>query len=436
MRTGLRSFWRVVLLILPLSVLVPASGAIAAEPPPPPRISIGNAGLVEGDAGYRAALFNVELSAPSGGTASVFFVTASGTAVAGTDYSARSGTVAFPGDATSAVIAIRVRGDLTSESDETFAVNLSNAAGAALANASGTGTIADDDAGPGGPVATPGWTDPTIVFGTPAKVKVPVTLAAPQATPVTITLRATCLPAASCLQVPGAAITLKAGQTERTLVFVVDPAVTKEGRLQVRLTGGDVAVDTATRTSTWRAATATSSLVLNELDYDNVGGDTGEFVEIWNAGTTAASLNGLALVLVNGRDGAEYRRVALTGSLPAGGYLVVADAGVTVASGATVVRFPVAHDVIQNGAPDGVALIDTVGLKLIDALSYEGEITEAQLDGFASPVSLVEGTATTAVDTNTDPGDLSRIPNGTDTGDADHDWALVAHTTPGAANRA
>jgi hypothetical protein len=322
------------------------------------------------------------------------------------------------------------------ETDETFAVNLSNAAGAALANTSGVGTIQDDDATAGGPVATAGWTDPTIVFGNAAKVKVPVTLAAPQATPVTITLRATCLPAVSCLQVPGAAVTLKPGQTERTLTFVVDPSEVKEGRLRVRLTGGDVSVDAAIRASTWRAATATTGLVLNEVDYDNGGGDTGEFVEIWNGGMGTASLNGLALVLVNGRDGAEYRRIALAGSLAAGAYLVVADAGVTVASGATVVRFPVAHDVIQNGEPDGVALIDTVGLKLIDALSYEGEITQAQLDGFASTVSLVEGTATTAVDTNTDPGDLSRIPNGTDTGDADHDWAMVTGTTPGAANRA
>ena len=55
--------------------------------------------------------------------------------------------------------------------------------------------------------------------------------------------------------------------------------------------------------------------------------------------------------------------MALSGTLPAGGYLVVADQAVSVAAGATVVRFPLAHDVIQNGAPDGVALIDTVGLR-------------------------------------------------------------------------
>lgn len=434
MRTTFRSLVRVLVLLLPPLAAVAGAGGVAEAAVKPPSIAIGNAGVVEGDAGYRATLFNVVLSAPAGGAAQVFFVTASGTAVAGSDYAARSGTIAFPGDATSAVIAVRVRGDAADEPDERFSVNLSNAIGATLANTSGIGTIGNDDAHTTGPVASVGWTSPTFVFGNPVKVKVPVTLTAPQASATTITLRASCVPAVSCIQVPGAAITLKPGQTERTLTFVVDPTLAPDGELRVRLTGGDVTVDGTTRVSTWRPSASASGLVINEVDYDNVGGDTKEFVEVWNGNATATSLQGLAIVLVNGRDGSEYRRVALTGSLPAGGYLVVADQAVTVASGATVVRFPIAHDVIQNGAPDGVALIDTVGLKVLDALSYEGGITEAQLTGFPATVSLVEGAAATAEDSNTVQGDLARIPNGTDTGDANHDWALVAAPTPGAAN--
>ena len=68
------------------------------------------------------------------------------------------------------------------------------------------------------------------------------------------------------------------------------------------------------------------------------------------------SLDGLAVVLVNGGDGAEYARKALTGTLAAGAKLVVDVDG-------------------QNGAPDGVALIDTGNGTLLDALSYEGAIT-------------------------------------------------------------
>jgi hypothetical protein len=424
--------------MLPLAALVvPADRAMAATPPPPnPSISIGNAGVVEGASGYRAAVFNVVLSAPAAGKASVFFVTASGTAVAGTDYAARSGTITFSGNATSAVITVRVHGDTTVESDEAFAVNLSNPTGAVITNRIGTGTIKNDDGHAGAPIAEAGWTAPTLVFGNPVRLKVPVTLAAPQATAVTITLRATCLPALSCREAPPSTITLRPGQMERVLTFMVDPTVATEGRLRVRLTGGSVSIDTAIRASDWRSNATQPGLVLNELDYDNVGGDTAEFVEVFNGGTGPASLEGLAIAFVNGLDGTEYRRVELTGALAAGGYLVVADPGVHVASGATVVRFPVTHDVIQNGAPDAVTLIDTVGLKVLDALSYEGEITKAQLDGFPTAVNLVEGTAATALDANDDQGDLSRTPNGADTDDADTDWAFVPVATPGVTNHA
>ena len=47
-------------------------------------------------------------------------------------------------------------------------------------------------------------------------------------------------------------------------------------------------------------------LVLNEIDYDQVGADAGGFVELYNAGLGPADLEGLALVFV---DGAERGRV-------------------------------------------------------------------------------------------------------------------------------
>ena len=64
------------------------------------------------------------------------------------------------------------------------------------------------------------------------------------------------------------------------------------------------------------------------------------------------------------------------------GYLVVADNAVTVPPSAQVIRFPGASDQIQNGSPDGEALINTSSQTLVDALSYEGSITMAQIQGF------------------------------------------------------
>ena len=156
-------------------------------------------------------------------------------------------------------------------------------------------------------------------------------------------------------------------------------------------------------------------LVINEVDYDQVGADTGGFVEIANTGTASASLDGTALVLVNGGDGAEYGRKVLTGNLAAGAKLVV--------------------DVDpQNGAPDGLALVDTAKNVLLDALSYEGAITAATIG--TKVFDLVEGTVLPAdvADSNTVDGSLARIPDGSDANDAATDWAFTTTPTPGAAN--
>ena len=158
-----------------------------------------------------------------------------------------------------------------------------------------------------------------------------------------------------------------------------------------------------------------SGLVINEIDYDQVGTDAGGFVELKNKAATAATLDGLALVLVNGGDSQEYERVALTGSLAAGAYLVLSVEA-------------------QNGAPDGVALINATTGALLDALSYEGEIRSAVISG--QTYDLVEGTplAATVADSNTTDGSLSRLPDGADTNDAASNWAFTATKTPGAAN--
>jgi Lamin Tail Domain len=157
----------------------------------------------------------------------------------------------------------------------------------------------------------------------------------------------------------------------------------------------------------------TAKLVINEVDYDQVGTDGNGFVEIHNTGGAAADLSNLDLVAVNGGDGSEYDRVALTGSLATGGYLAVAID-------------------LQNGAPDGLALLD--GTTLVDALSYEGAITAATIGG--QGYNLVEGAALAATveDSNTVAGSLIRNPNGKDTNDAAADWAFTTTLTREAAN--
>jgi hypothetical protein len=187
------------------------------------------------------------------------------------------------------------------------------------------------------------------------------------------------------------------------------------------------------------AQAAAQHLVINEIDYDQPGVDVGEFVEIYNPGSAAQNLNSIILVFVNGATGTPYQTVPLgpAGFLPAAGYLVVASESVPVAPGANVIRFASVQDNIQNGSPDGVALIDTDGATLVDALSYEGSMTSVQLP-WVGQVSLVEGAALslTVADQNSETGSLVRFPNGQDTDDASADWKFTDTITPGATNDA
>jgi subtilisin family serine protease len=110
-----------------------------------PALSINDVSVAEGNAGTSTATFTVSLSAPSAQTVTVNYATANGTASAGSDYVAASGTLSFPPSSTSQSVSVTVNGDTTTESNETFFVNLSGATDATIADTQGVGTINDDD---------------------------------------------------------------------------------------------------------------------------------------------------------------------------------------------------------------------------------------------------------------------------------------------------
>ena len=110
-----------------------------------PELSIDDAPAVgEGE----VAEFTVRLSAPSGAAVSVSYATVDGTAAAGSDYTASSGTLRFEPGQTAQAITVATLDDGTSESDETFTVELSAPSGATVADGTATGTITDDDEPP------------------------------------------------------------------------------------------------------------------------------------------------------------------------------------------------------------------------------------------------------------------------------------------------
>ena len=115
----------------------------------PPTLSINDINQVEGNSGTTNATFAVTLSQASGKTITVDYATTDNTALAGTDYTAVSGTLTFNPGVAAQNILVPIIGELVDEDDEAFWVNLSNPTNATIADDQGVGTINDDDGPPG-----------------------------------------------------------------------------------------------------------------------------------------------------------------------------------------------------------------------------------------------------------------------------------------------
>ncbi|HVW34079.1 MAG TPA: Calx-beta domain-containing protein [Acidimicrobiia bacterium] len=112
-----------------------------------PAVSIGGGPtLPEGDLDTKPFTFPVTLAVPSNLPASVNWSTSDGTAVAGQDYRAASGTITFAPGETQKIITVNVIGDFDREPDEWFNVNLSAPVNAQLGGSvTSRGTILNDD---------------------------------------------------------------------------------------------------------------------------------------------------------------------------------------------------------------------------------------------------------------------------------------------------
>ena len=110
-----------------------------------PGISLSGVTVNEGQAGTSPVLITVNLSMTPIQPVSVNYATVDGTALAGSDYTATSGTLTFQPGETSKTIPIAVIGDATAENDENFQVQLSAATNAVLGSNSATVTLTNDD---------------------------------------------------------------------------------------------------------------------------------------------------------------------------------------------------------------------------------------------------------------------------------------------------
>ena len=114
-----------------------------------PSFAIDDVSHSEGNSGTTEYVFTISKSGTTALDATVQYQTQNGSAVAPGDYTALALTsVTFAPAETSKQVTVLVNGDTTYEADETFFVQLSNPVGATISDASGTGTILNDDGQP------------------------------------------------------------------------------------------------------------------------------------------------------------------------------------------------------------------------------------------------------------------------------------------------
>lgn len=194
-----------------------------------PAISVSDVTANEGNSGTTNFIFIVSLSEPAGpGGVSFDIATADGTAVAGSDYVARSfvGNV-IPAGSSGTSLSVQVNGDTLHEANETFFVNVSNVSGATIAKAQGVGTIVNDD-----PLPSLSINDVSVTEGNAGTVTATLTVALSAASGQAVTVNyntadGTAVAPADYVSASGT-VTFPPGTNTQTLTITVNGDTTPE----------------------------------------------------------------------------------------------------------------------------------------------------------------------------------------------------------------
>lgn len=334
----------------------------------------------EGNAGTTSYTFTVSRNGGSTGAVSATWTLANGTSDnADFTVTPQTGTVSFADGETSQTITISVAGDTTFEGNDTFFVNLTApTGGVTITDAQGQGTITNDDAAP---VAQLAILDLTQAEGNAGTTNFTFTVTrggdTSGASSATWTVSNGTTDAADFTGALTGTVSFAAGETSQTITVQVvgDTGIEPNETFTVTLTNPSVNTvftdDSATGTITNDDAPPIANIWINEIHYDDVGADIGEAVEV--AGVAGTDLSGWSLVFYNGNGGASYGTVTLSGTVG------------NQSNGYGTLQFAGPAGGIQNGPPDGIALVDNFG-RVVQFLSYEGTMvaTNGPANGMTS----------------------------------------------------
>ncbi len=168
-----------------------------------------------------------------------------------------------------------------------------------------------------------------------------------------------------------------------------------------------------------------NNIIFSEIDYDQPGTDSNEFLELRIINTT--TISSCEIRLINGANNSVYDTIDLAGTWGPNKYLTIGSTNIsnrdlTFGSGSC------ASNCLQNGTPDGFALVDTSGSgTIVWFYSYEGTITGYD----AGDGNAVDSTNLPVSENNNSPN--KSIINGPTAGVSDSTTTELP--TPGAANQ-
>jgi hypothetical protein len=159
---------------------------------------------------------------------------------------------------------------------------------------------------------------------------------------------------------------------------------------------------------------------VNEFMTGSTGAASNEFVELWNAGSTAVDVSGFKVAYRSaaGTSDTTLATIPAGTTIPVGGFYLLAGSGYL---GSHVPDQTFSASLAATGG--GLAVRDASGT-ILDSVGY-GEATNAFVEG--QPASAPPATAA--------PGSSSgRIPDGHDTNDNAADFSVSSTPSPGASN--
>ncbi|PIU55052.1 MAG: hypothetical protein COS89_08395, partial [Deltaproteobacteria bacterium CG07_land_8_20_14_0_80_38_7] len=271
-----------------------------------PTLSITDVDVTEGNSGSVAATFAVSLSAVSGKVITVAYATANGTALAGADYTATSGTLSFSAGESAKNIVVSVTGDTMDEDNEAYTVVLSDPSNATILDASGIGTITDDDATPSISLST---ISSSVAEGASAVIIAELSAASGKVITVPITTGGTATLTTDYTYTPSS-LSFAAGETSKTItVSAVDDSTSESSEAAIFTLGSPT----------------NASLGSNKIYTLTITGTSGTFALTFGSATGCTGTSSLTC-LVNEGDaisipitGATHSSITITTNpLPSG----------------------------------------------------------------------------------------------------------------------